>query len=78
MQGFNAIKKAGVPKLAAMQKLTDQIESIGWQMAKADKKTKLRLAQQRDELSAQLAQDTADYRRLVSEMDLFLSSIGNP
>ena len=78
MQRFNAIKRAGVPKLAAMKKLADQIENIEWQMEKADKNTKSRLAQQRDALSAQLSQVTAEYSHSVSEMDQLLSSIVNP
>ena len=78
MPSFNAIKKAGVPKLAAIQKLQDQIESIGWQMANADKKTRIRLAQQRDEVSAQLTQTTAEYKELASQMDQLLSTVANP
>lgn len=78
MQRFNAIKKAGVTKLAAMDKLTNQINSIGFQMQKADRKAKARLASQRDELAAQHSAASAEYARIVSEMDQMMSSVGNP
>ena len=78
MQRFDAIKKAGRTKLAAMEKLTDQINSIELQMRKADKKTKSRLASQRDALSAQHSEASAEYARLVSEMDQLMSSLANP
>lgn len=78
MQKFNAIKKAGVTKLATMEKITDQINSIGLQMQRTDKKTKARLASQRDALSAQHSKASAEYARLVSEMDQLMASFVNP
>jgi hypothetical protein len=78
MQRFNAIKIPARKKLAEMDKLTDQMNSIGLQMQKADKKTKSRLASQRDALSAQHSEASAEYARLVSEMDQLMSSLANP
>ncbi|MEI9898148.1 MAG: hypothetical protein WDN28_30905 [Chthoniobacter sp.] len=78
MQRFNAIKKAGVTQLTAMQKLKDEINSIGFQMQKADKKAKNRLSSRQDALSAQYSEASAEYARVVSEMDQLISSFANP
>jgi hypothetical protein len=78
MQRFNAIKIPARKKLAAMEKLTDQMNSIGLQMDKADKKTKSRLASQLNALSAQHSEARAEYARLVSEMDQLMSSLATP
>ena len=78
MQRFDAFKKTGRTKLTTMEKLTDQINSIGLQMQNADKKTKARLASQRDALSEQHSEASAEYARLVSEMDQLMPSFANP
>jgi len=75
MARFNVIKKAGVTKLALNEKLKTQINSIELQMKKADKKTRNRLASQRDALSAQQSEVSADYARQVTEMDALLASL---
>ena len=75
MQKFNAIKTEGRAKLAAMEKLANEIESVDLQMSKVDKRLWSRLAQQRDALLAQYAQAKADYVRPTADMDEFLSSL---
>lgn len=75
MQRFNAIKTEGRAKLAAMEKLANEIKSVNVQMVESDKRLWSRLGQQRDALLAQYAQAKADYVRPTADMDEFLSSL---
>ncbi len=78
MQTFHALRKAGVAKMAAIEKLTGQIANIDLQMETADRKTRGRLANQRDSLSAQQTKSTSEYADLVSQMDQLTASFADP
>jgi hypothetical protein len=78
LQTFHALRKAGLAKMAAIDKRTGQIANIELQMETADRKTRARLANQRDLLSAQQTKATSEYSDLVSQMDQLTSSLANP
>jgi len=72
---FNAIKSAGVKKLAEIKKLDAQIDDLAYQISKARFSTKERLLRQRDALSLLRSQAVEDYTRIASDMDQFTAAL---